>query len=578
MDVDGLEQINLNALGGADTITIDDQSATDLFAVNLNLNSSEGSGDGQADTVIINGTAGDDTIQIASFDNGPNSGTLIAVGGLFPFVKITGAEGTNDDLTVNTLGGADVVDASGVAANVIGLTLNGGAGDDVVVGGAGDDTLISGTGNDTVEGMAGHDTLIVNGSDASEHIDILANGQRVRVVRDLDNSTLDLNGVERVDVNALGGADTITVNNLSGTDLNEVNINLQAGAGGGDGQADSVIVNGTGGADVISVRGSGGIVTVVGLPAFVKVTGSEADKDQLVVNTLGGDDVVNASTLAAGVIRLTLDGGAGNDTLIGSRGADTLLGGDGDDFIEPIGGNDRAELGAGRDTFEWDPGDGSDVVEGQDGSDIMIFNGSDASEKIDISANGNRVRFTRDVGGVTLDLNGVEEIDFNAFGGADTIIVNNTSATDLSVVNLDLNSFADSGVGQADTVIINGTEGDDAVEIGAFVNGTRLSVGGSLIPFVNITGAEGTNDRLTVNTLGGNDGVDAGSLPANLIALTLDGGTGNDVLVGGDGNDTLIGGDGNDTLLGGVGNDVLLGGPGLDVLDGGPGNNTIIQD
>ena len=50
----------------------------------------------------------------------------------------------------------------------------------------------------------------------------------------------------------------------------------------------------------------------------------------------------------------------------------------------------------------------------------MLFNGANVDEKIDISANGNRVRFFRDVANITMDLNGVEEIDFNAFGGADT--------------------------------------------------------------------------------------------------------------------------------------------------------------
>ena len=54
----------------------------------------------------------------------------------------------------------------------------------------------------------------------------------------------------------------------------------------------------------------------------------------------------------------------------------------------------------------------------------MVFNGSDEAEKFDISANGSRVRLTRDVGSVTMDLDGVEEIDLNALGGADTITVN----------------------------------------------------------------------------------------------------------------------------------------------------------
>ena len=48
--------------------------------------------------------------------------------GSFPVVNITGAEGTNDTLTVNALGGNDTVDASNLPANLIGLSLNGGAG------------------------------------------------------------------------------------------------------------------------------------------------------------------------------------------------------------------------------------------------------------------------------------------------------------------------------------------------------------------------------------------------------------------------------------------------------------------
>jgi Ca2+-binding RTX toxin-like protein len=192
----------------------------------------------------------------------------------------------------------------------------------------------------------------------------------------------------------------------------------------------------------------------------------------------------------------------------------------------------------------------------------MIFNGSNApSENIDISANGNRVRFFRDVGKITMDLDGVEVIDFNALGGADSITVNDLLSTDLAVVNLNLS-------GSAGSVIINGTGGNDNFQIASFENGNRIAVA-SLFPIVNIIGAEATNDRLRVNTLGGDDAVDAANLTAGSIQLTLD---------GGDGNDILSSGEGNDTLLGGAGDDVLIGGPGLDVLDGGSGDNTLIQD
>ena len=91
-----------------------------------------------------------------------------------------------------------------------------------------------------------------------------------------------------------------------------------------------------------------------------------------------------------------------------------------------------ARLGAGNDTFVWNPGDDNDTIEGQDGTDAMVFNGSNIDEIIDISANGQRVRFTRNIATVTMDLDGVERIDFNALGGTDAITVNDLSGTDLA--------------------------------------------------------------------------------------------------------------------------------------------------
>ena len=70
-------------------------------------------------------------------------------------------------------------------------------------------------------------------------------------------------------------------------------------------------------------------------------------------------------------------------------------------------------MGTGNDIFAWDPGDDNDTIEGQDGTDAMLFNGANVAEYIDISANGGRVRFFRDVAAVTMDLNDVERIQFN---------------------------------------------------------------------------------------------------------------------------------------------------------------------
>ncbi len=131
-------------------------------------------------------------------------------------------------------------------------------------------------------------------------------------------------------------------------------------------------------------------------------------------------------------------------------------------------GNDTAFLGAGNDTFIWNPGDGSDTVEGQAGFDTLVFNGANIAERIDISANGQRVRLSRDVANITMDLNGVERIEVHALGGADNIVINDLTGTDLPTggVLVDLAGTLGGkrpGDGAVDTVTVNGTAGNDAI-------------------------------------------------------------------------------------------------------------------
>jgi Ca2+-binding RTX toxin-like protein len=221
-------------------------------------------------------------------------------------------------------------------------------------------------------------------------------------------------------------------------------------------------------------------------------------------------------------------------------------------------------MGTGDDTFVWNPGDDNDILEGQAGADAMLFNGASVAENIDVFANGGRVLFFRNIANVTMDLDDVEGIDFRALGGADTIVVNDLSGTDVVEVNTDL-AAGGAGDAQADNVIVTGTNGDDV----SFVVGDASGVSAiGLAAQVNITGAEAANDRLTLNMLAGDDVVDASGLAASAIQLTVN---------GGDGSDVLIGGDGNDTLIGGAGDDVLIGGPGLDILDGADGDDIEIQ-
>jgi Ca2+-binding RTX toxin-like protein len=72
---------------------------------------------------------------------------------------VSGAIAGSDRVTVNALGGDDVVDASGLAATSALLTLDGGDGDDVLLGGDGGDVLLGGDGDDVLLGGGGNDTL-----------------------------------------------------------------------------------------------------------------------------------------------------------------------------------------------------------------------------------------------------------------------------------------------------------------------------------------------------------------------------------------------------------------------------------
>src|SRR6266511_1433877 len=159
----------------------------------------------------------------------------------------------------------------------------------------------------------------------------------------------------------------------------------------------------------------------------------------IAVDAAAGDDLVRideSNGVFTDSIPTTIAGGDGNDTIAGGQGIETLLGSEGNDSIDGNGGNDLALLGAGDDTFVGDPGDGSDTLEGQDGTDTLVFNGANASEQINLSAYGNRLKFFRDVANITMDTAGVERVYFNALGGADTITVNDLTGTDVNTVNV----------------------------------------------------------------------------------------------------------------------------------------------
>jgi Ca2+-binding RTX toxin-like protein len=324
---------------------------------------------------------------------------------------------------------------------------------------------------------------------------------------------------------------------VEGTNASDrIALRLQAGQPGilqvdvgDDGSADfsfqrreisEIAVNAGNGDDSVRIDESNGVfgdtipTTIDGGNGNDRLVGGAGDETVLGGN--GNDSLVGGA--GAG----TLDGGNGNDTLAGGNGAEKLLGGNGNDSIDGNKGNDVALMGNGNDTFIWDPGDGSDAVEGQNGNDTMLFNGAGVAEKVELSANGDHLKFFRDVANVTMDTHGVERVDFNALGGVDLVTVNDLTGTDVNQVNVDLAGTlgGNAGDGAADRVVVNGTDGDDTINVSGDTAGVKVS---GLAATVGVFHSEAANDRLEINTLNGNDIVNSAGLAAGAIQLFVDG-------------------------------------------------------
>src|SRR5262249_24555590 len=150
-----------------------------------------------------------------------------------PIVGGTPSVANTTQIQLSGRGGDDVIrDDSSLT---VPMTIDGGAGDDTITGGGGADVLYGGAGkqiraagrghatpvlgagndhfiwnpgdgSDVVEGQSGFDTLVFNGSNAAETISISANGERAMLLRDVAAVSMDLDGVERIELHAAGSA------------------------------------------------------------------------------------------------------------------------------------------------------------------------------------------------------------------------------------------------------------------------------------------------------------------------------------------------------------------------------------
>lgn len=302
-------------------------------------------------------------------------------------------------------------------------------------------------------------------------------------------------------------------------------------------------------------------------------------------------------------LRVTQDGGDGNDLLRGAQSGGDSFGGDGndtlfaatpgvgggffDDFLSGGAGNDTLNGSTTKDQYvQLDGGTGADTINGGPGYDAVGYAGRTGALTItlDDQANdgeageGDNLAGSIDAvaGGAGNDtitgrdgderLSGEEGNDTLNGGGGDDFL-------DGGAGNDALNAGAgnDSLEGGPGADAYRGGEGIDRVFVFAFDPTTFKSLDVSVtLDDVANDGAAGEGDNVTsdiedVNTDDGND--------------TIVGNAAFNILGGNDGNDTIDGGAGNDLLSGGRGDDTLRARDGFaDRVDCGPGTDTAIVD
>ena len=558
-----------------------------LLAITATFSASTG-------TLSVVGDETDNVIEISRSIGGQifvNSGQVAISGGAPTVANTTrifafGLDG-NDQISLNEVNGA-------MPESI----MLGGSGDDLLVGGSNADTLIGASGNDTLRGQDSDDRLF-GGTDNDVLLGDAGNDQ----------------------VNGDDGDDLMVVNNGDGSDRLE----------GGEGN-DFVQVNGSNSAgDDFSVDPNGDRVRFQrnNLGLFTVDIGTTENLD---VNGQGGSDIISGSVGLSDLIALDLDGGEGNDLIIGGDGIDVLRGGAGNDTLLGKRANDIVLGEAGDDLMIVNHGDGSDLLEGGTNRDTVQVNGSDAAgDDFSINPNGQRVRFQRNnLGLFQLDIGTTENLDVNGQGGDDVIAgtpgldgfialdIDGGEGNDLLIGSdgddvIRGGAGNDSLLGKGGNDIVLGEEGDDLMIVD-HGDGSDFLEGGADVDTVQVNGSDaagddfsidpngqrirfqrnnlglfqldiGTTEQLDVNAQGGDDAIIAATGLDGIVALDMDGGEGNDLIIGSDGVDVLRGGPGNDTLLGKRGDDVVLGqqgddlavhneGDGDDLFEGGSGDDT----
>jgi len=334
--------------------------------------------------------------------------------------------------------GKDWLDGGDGADTLVGNedndTLLGGQGDDILIGGQGDDVIYGdedadafqwadGDGNDLVEGGTGNDAFYLLGTDGNDDIAATAAVPRIKVT--FNASTLDVAAMESLGILAGKGADQFLLGDLSFIDAVTVSLDLGE-PGTPDGAEDTIKVHGRNVADRIAVSVGGEAISIDGLSSRVFLASSEVQGDTLAIYGNDGDDRVRANRGVEQKIKLTIDGGAGDDflsadaILIGGPGDDFLEGGAGDDKLFGNEGDDTLIGGAGDDTFDGGPGFDTILIRGTAGRDTISVTQTSATL---LASDVALVSSENDTLALVQGARTVEAARIEAGAGDDTIIV-----------------------------------------------------------------------------------------------------------------------------------------------------------
>ncbi len=438
-------------------------------------------------------------------------------------------------------------------------TLFGGVGDDIIYGGADDDTIYGGSGNDTIYGGSGNDIIY---GDAGN--DTITGGKGTNTItysaENFGKDTIKLTKGEILNIAGLDFDGIAIADRLkAGKNKNDLLITSKYGkitikdyytkdTGA------KVYING---ADCVNMGNATGaaldqykelVDSVTGANTFNANTKITTYTGSALADRISATDVTERTDKKGKIIKgkgLTIKTGLGNDRIRATNFDDVIKTGAGNDYIWVTKGNDTITGGAGNNTFYYSASEnfGHDTIILTKGENLTIsgLSFTDIDEKNRFTVvNKNDLLITAQYGTITIkDYAGKNT-------GANVIVYGSDLKTKQNIYfdekNISKNTLAGSMLGD------------------------NIDASNAAQQFKKVK-----NKKVATN-------------------LVIDGKAGNDNIIGSVYNDTIYAGKGDDVLCGGTGNDVLYGGTtasskttyrfyngdGNDTVNAGKGTETVV--